>query len=270
MKLKKVSPLDVKVPEVRVTSVFDEEMKQMLQGSIKQVGLVAPIICCEVEAEFILVDGLHRLQEAIAQGWKTIDVAVIDGDMIDVLTKNIMIDHVRGKHPVSQMVKVIEALWKEYKLDSEQIAAKTGFSRDYVEKLQLISELTPMCRQALDEGRIGVGHAAALTRLKDPIKQDTVLQQLLMYRWGVKELEQYIKDVLAIVEQPQPAQVASQPAAPAKVRCRYCGEEHDPFNIAAPPTCVGCSGILLNAIAMARAEALQHQEETGSPGQALT
>ncbi len=144
MKLRRVDPKTIKVPEVRVTAQFDEETLAMFRSSVREMGIQAPIICCQVEEELVLVDGLHRLTEAINNNLPRIDVAVTEGGMVDVLTKNLFLDHMRGKTPASEMVKVIGALWKEYNLDSEAIAAKTGMTRDYVEKLQLISELTIM------------------------------------------------------------------------------------------------------------------------------
>ena len=254
MKLRKVKPDTIKIPEVRVTARFDDETWAQFQASIKEIGAVAPIICCMVDEELVLVDGLHRLVEAQRNGAATIDVAVIDGDMVDVLTKNLFLDHMRGKTPPSEMVNVIEALWKEYQLDSEQIAAKTGMTRDYVEKLQLISELTPLCREALDEGRIGVGHAVALTKIKDPVRQETVLQQQQLYRWPVKELEKYIKDVLELVAYKEQKEVPGEARPPVKVKCIYCGEEYDLFEIATPITCRYCSGIMFASLAQARAE----------------
>jgi len=130
MELSKVNPTTIKVPEVRVTAQFDEELYQRFKDSIKAIGAIAPIICYEVEGELVLCDGLHRLQEAITAGDSAIDVVVIPGDMIDVLTKNIFLDHLRGKTPVRQMVNVIKTLNQEYNLDSEQIKEKTGLSRD--------------------------------------------------------------------------------------------------------------------------------------------
>ena len=193
MKLARVKPERIKVPETRVTARFDPEMWEMFQSSVQEVGVVAPIICCQVDDELVLVDGLHRLAEAVRTKAPSIEVAVMPGTMVDVLTKNLFLDHMRGKTPVSDMVPVIAELWKEFNLDSEQIAAKTGMSRDYVEKLQVISELTPAARESLDQGRIGVGHAFALTKIKDPVRQETVLRQQELYKWTVKELEGHIK-----------------------------------------------------------------------------
>jgi ParB-like chromosome segregation protein Spo0J len=254
LKLRKVNPNKIKVPEVRVTARFDDEMWRQFQASIKEIGAVAPIICCEVDGELVLVDGLHRLIEATNNKDLSIDVVVIPGDMSDVLTKNLFLDHMRGKTPPSEMVKVIEVLWKEFNLNSEQIATKTGMTRDYVEKLQSIAELTPLCREALDEGRIGVTQAFALTKLKDPVRQEMVLSQLMLYRWGVKELEGYIKDVLELI-QAQEVAVPGQPERPpVKVKCVYCKGEFDPSEVACPNTCRECSGIMFASMAQARRE----------------
>ena len=265
MKLRKVKPADIKVPEVRVTARFDEETWAQFQASIKEVGAIAPIICCQVDEEFVLVDGLHRLIEAQKNGIPTVDVAVIPGDMIDVLTKNVFLDHMRGKTPVSEMVNVIEVLWREYQLDSERIAERTGMTRDYVEKLQTISELTPACREALDQGTIGVGHAAALTKIKDPVRQETVLRQQELYRWTVKELEAFIKEVLALVETKEEIRVEAEARLPVKVKCFYCGNGFDPAELASPITCRYCSSTLLTAIVQARTEVEAEKAPTNEP-----
>jgi len=268
MKLRRVNPDKIKVPETRVTARFDEETWRQFQESIRNVGPVSPVICCEVEGELVLVDGLHRLVEAINNKTGNIDVAVIEGDMVDVLTKNLFLDHMRGKTPVSEMVQVIKALWKEYSLDSEQIAAKTGMTRDYVEKLQLISELTPVCLEALDEGRIGVGHAFALTKIKDPVRQEMVLRQQEMYHWAIKDLESYIIDVNKIVKEAEqtPAEAAQRP--PVKIRCAYCRDEFDPAEIAFVATCRGCSGVMFASMAQARRELEGQQLQRGEQPEA--
>ena len=265
MKLRKVKPSDIVIPEVRVTARFDDETWAQFQASIKEVGAIAPVICCLVEERLVLVDGLHRLVEAQRNGAATVDVAIIEGDMVDVLTKNLFLDHMRGKTPISEMVTVIEALWKEYELDSEKIAERTGMTRDYVEKLQLISELTPLCREALDEGRIGVGHAVALTKIKDPVRQETVLQQQQLYRWKVKELEGYIKDVLELVAYKEEKEAVAEERTPVMVKCIYCGEEYDPSEVAAPITCRYCSGIMFASLAQARVEAKPEQGPQNEP-----
>lgn len=266
MKLRQVSPDKIRIPEVRVTARFDPETWQQFQESMDKVGAITPVICCEVEGELVLVDGLHRLIEAKRTGRTPIDVAVIPGDMVDVLTKNIFLDHLRGKTPVSEMVTVIEALSKEFELDSEKIAEKTGMTRDYVEKLLKVTELTPYCRAALDEERIKVGHAVELARIKDPVRQETILGQLELYHWTVKDLHDFVDQVLALIEPKEEPGGEPTKRKPVKVKCTYCGGEYDVSQVAAPVTCQICSGIMFSAVAQARVEAETDKDHHGEGG----
>lgn len=265
MKLRKVSPSKIKIPEVRIKGFFDEETKQLLAESMAGMGQVAPIICCEVEGELVLVDGENRLEAARRAQWTTIDVAVIDGGMTDVLTRNLFLDHIRGKHTPGQMLKVIETLWKSYGLDSEKIAAKTGLRRDYIEQFQLLEVLTPMVRAALDEDRIKLGHAIALAKIRDPVQQEVVFQQLVLYRWGAAELATFVKQVLAEAPPPGQPPVPPAPRPPVTIPCFYCGEQLTVENIKNPNTCTSCAAVLIQSIARARAEI---QAETQQDGKA--
>ena len=172
MKLRRVKPGEIKVPELRVKARFDQEIWSQFQNSVREAGIVSPVIVCQINEDLVLVDGEHRLIEALNLGLPTVDAVVFEGDMIDVLTKNLFLDHTRGKTPVSEMVKVIGALYTEYNLDPDQIKEKTGLTRDYIEKLVRISQASPSVQQALDEGVIGVGHAFELCRLPYAIQQE--------------------------------------------------------------------------------------------------
>ena len=261
MELKKLKINDIKIPEVRVTARFTEEAWEQFRSAYKYTGQIDPILVYLVDGTLWLCDGLHRLVEAKNQGETEILSVVVPGDLADVFTKNIMLDHLKGKHPASEMVGVIKFLWKELDLDSDGIVEKTGLSRDYVEKLQKISELTPQCLQALDEERIGVGHASALAKIKDPIRQETVLQQLLLYRWTVRELEEFVREVESLVEEPEQVPTEEDPKPAPVVTCFYCREGYKLGECANPNICVSCSGILLATIKEGERQFLEEQRK---------
>lgn len=266
MLTRRVDPRSIMVPEVRVTSRFDEETWAQFQRSIAADPNAVFVICSEVDGQLVLVDGLHRLQQVLQAGRPYIDVALVDGDMVDVLTMNLKLDHLRGKHPPSEMVKVIEALTREYHLDSDQIAEKTGLTRDYVEKLQQISTVTPLIREALDREEIKVGHAYALAKIDNPVQQETVFFQLQMYRWTVKATEEFIAGLKP--PEPPPERGPEPARDPVMVRCAYCQEEYDVTSgeIANPNTCRSCAGVMAQSMAearrMAAIEAKQRELET--------
>ncbi len=274
MKLRKVDPRKIVIPKIRVTSRFDPETLEMLHASMAASGLIAPIICCEIEVpmpkitadgtevdqgtslrmekKLTLVDGKHRLDEAIALNMPTIDVALVDGDMVDVLTRNLFMDHIRGKHPVTEMVGVIEELHKTYGLDSDQLVAKTGHPREYIENMMLIAELTPMIREALDQGEIKMGHAIQLTRLKDPIRQEECFGNMKVYGMTVAAAKGYITDVLNCMRPAGPLPPPPPPPPPLTFKCAYCDGMFLADQIANPFTCRACSGAMFASMAEVR------------------
>ena len=246
MKLRKVNPHSIVVPEVRVTAQFDEELYQQFRESIIEAGQITPPICYEVGEDLVLCDGLHRLQEAKNNGQTSIDVVVIPGDMIDVLTKNIFLDHLRGKTPVSQMVKVIRTLYQEYNLDPDQIKEKTGLTRDYIEKLLKIGAASPTVQDALDQGVIGVGHAFELSRLPYAIQQEELIAKQQIYRFKVTELHEFVDNVLRemkSVAEAGPPTVVTGPRPIATYHCEGCQVEVEPRYLRPVMLCPDCFGV---------------------------
>lgn len=254
MKLRKVDPKRIRVPETRVTAQMDEETTRQFEASVKDVGIDEPIKVYDVEGELWLSDGLHRLQQALKLQLPTVDVYVREGTRVDVLCNNLMSGHLRGKHPLSGMVKVIEELWQVHKMGPEEVAKKTSLTRDHVEDIMLISQLTPMVRAAVDDGTINFSQAKALTRIKDPVAQETVYGQWQLARWPARELNDFITEVIKMHDNAPAPGSPAPPPPPPEIRCFYCGQVTELSHLHNPNTCDICAGILLGALAQARAE----------------
>jgi len=263
-----VKPSQIKVPELRVRARFDQEIWEQFQNSIREAGIISPVIVCQVGEDLVLVDGEHRLQEAIAQGLPTVDAVVFEGDMVDVLTKNLFLDHTRGKTPVSEMVKVIGALYTEYNLDPDQIKEKTGLTRDYIEKLIKVSKASSSVQQALDEGVIGIGHAFELCRLPYAIQQEEIIAKHQVWRFTVKELHDQIDQVLVemrlLDETPPPAGPTAERPPPV-YRCEGCKEEVEPRYLRPVMICPTCFGELWRLARLRPAPQEEVREEAPTP-----
>jgi len=250
-----VDPRSIQVPDVRITSQFTPEALEMFRSSTKTVGVLEPPICMEIDGIIYVVDGLHRVQDAIDRGEKKIEIVLRDGGEKELYLFNLVTNCFRGKTKASEVMKVISHLWKEYDMDSEAIAKTSGFTRDYIERLMVISEGTEELREVLDDEQISVAVAYELARVPDPEMQVGLLQQELLYKWPAKELKERIRATQEIadgkIDAPPPAPA---PAAVEGVRCFYCNEEHELRNIGNPNTCVSCSGILISAMTQARRE----------------
>jgi len=201
VRLRSVNPAEVQVPSIRVTSFMDSETLAEFKNTIRAMGVVEPPICVEVEGKLVLVDGLHRLQEAQEQGLDRIQVAVLPGTMQDVLLLNLVTSFTRGRPRARELVEVIGKLYDEFDMTIEDLRKKTGLSQEYVERLITIYRAGDELLDALDEGRIGTGAAYEIARIPDPEVRSLVLHQQITYGWSVADLRRHIKAVLAAKEE---------------------------------------------------------------------
>lgn len=245
MKIKSIPIDQIIVPSVRVSAQYDDETTRLLRDSIAALGLVTPIIVVQTEAGYEVVDGLHRWQEAKLRGDATISAVVHEGGPRESLLMNLVLNKVRGKVKASEMVAVIAELWKSHQMDSDAIAAKTGLTRDYIERLQRISTAAPSVQEALDAEVIGVGHAYELSRLPTAAQQDEVMARLQVWRYPVKELKALVDSTLALMQQAAtPAAPGAPPAppAPAVYHCEGCKREADLKYLRMVTLCPDCFG----------------------------
>lgn len=245
MKHMKVDPRKIKVPEVRVTSQFDADTRAQFEAAVKEWGIETPILCFEVNGDLVLVDGKNRLDEALTLGLPQVDVVTREGDMVQVLTRNIYLDHLRGKHNVTDMIRVLRSLSEDYGLDPDQIAEQTYKNRDYVERLLKISQASPAVLESLDQGIIGVGHAYELSRLPYAVQQEEVIAKTQIYRLKVHDLKELVDNTLVEMQniQSQPAPAADIEHRPPPVyHCEGCQDEIEPRYLRPVMVCPDCFG----------------------------
>lgn len=242
MILRKQIPLDqVVIPEVRITAVYDDELTALLHDSLEATGQVVPIIVVEHEGLFYVADGKHRVDEARAKGTKKVDAIIREGKPEDVLLLNIVTNRLRGKTKASEMVTVIKSLWEDHKLDSDQIADRTGFSRDYIERLMKIGEATLDVRFALDEEKIGVGVAYEISRLPDPLQQSSVLNMCLLGDHKVAWVKDLVDQTLHFIAEPGKAPPPPPPREPPPPpTCSICKKEFGEEDLHPAVLCPGC------------------------------
>lgn len=245
MQLQQIEIAKIVIPKVRVTAVYDEEQLKLLKDTLAAMGQIQPVVVIERDGYYEVIDGKHRVDEAKERGETAVPAVVYQGDPADGLLMNLILNRVRGKTKASEMVTVIETLWKTHGLDSEAIAKRTGLTRDYIEKLQVISQATPVVRQALDAEIIGVGHAFEVARIPSPIIQEEIMAKQQLWRWSVKELHGQVDKIIS--EMAQLAGQKAQPPAQAPLivvtySCDACKQEMPKDELRPIQICPLCFG----------------------------
>jgi ParB-like chromosome segregation protein Spo0J len=251
-----VKTVDVKIPDIRVTSVWEPEMLSMFKASIKAMGILDKPILIEEGIDLWLVDGLHRLQEAQLASDPRIQVVIFPGTLKDVYLKNLALNRLHGKTKVSEMVLVVRKLEQDFKMDMEQISAQTGLKRDYVEKMMILGRVSDEVLRDLDAERIGVGHAAELARVEDRDVQERLLKQCKQYDITVKDLHDIVDQTLKILSDRKdkpPGTAGPMPLPPSTVRCAFCDLDREVHKVKGFNVCQWCFSIALDAIGKAKA-----------------
>ena len=242
-KFKWIDPKLLKIPPVRITSVFDDETFAAFQADVEKNKIEDPLKIIEDGEDLWVVDGRHRRDEALLKGFPTVPCIVRKGSMVDVLLRNLVSDRLRGKTKASEEVIVVKELWENYHIGIDQIVEKTGSSQERVEQLIQISGAAPEVWEALDEGRIKVCHAFQLARMIDRTPQVRMLQYVLNVRTNCKDLKEAVDDALRMIAERakgenNPEVIAPPPLPVAK--CSICKQDNPVNEMVAPPMCRSC------------------------------
>ena len=246
IRLKHLRPDQITIPDVRVKSIWDDEDWTDFEGSIETQGIKQPVKCILEDKTFWLIDGQHRIEEALRLGIKQIPVAYTEGTLRDAMLENLGSNRLRGKTPASDEVKVIRHLMEKDGLSIDEIAEKTGLKRERIEQRLQIGKAAAYVLHALELEKIGVGVAFHLSRLLTEGAQIEVLARLLQAippytTEEVKEVVDMANDIRREMEQAPPREA---PIIPVKtLACHLCGQNYEPGDLRGINICVTCHGL---------------------------
>lgn len=193
---RQVPPSDIKVPDMRVTAVWEGDLHQELVESIRSQGILQPLQVEEVDGDLWLIDGLHRLQVALELALETVPCVVKEGDADSVLIRNLVVNRQRGRSNPAQEARLIRTLREEGGKPLEDIAALTGLSVGWTRRLHDLSYLPPEVLDLVGEGKLGITHAAELLRLEDPAQQLEVAHQAIEWRYTAEQVRIRVAELL--------------------------------------------------------------------------
>ncbi|MBT9164923.1 MAG: Chromosome-partitioning protein Spo0J [candidate division WS2 bacterium] len=242
---------EIKIPETRVTSYFDDSVYTEFKNNIKAMGVLAPVIVVKSGDGYYLVDGLHRLIEAKNNGDEQIKAVVIPGEEKDVFLTNLFLNLLRGKTKVAEMRKVVELLCKEYGVGLDQISERTGLSRNFVEDLMVISGMPREIVDAFDTGTIEKGKVMALAKLPSESEQLSIFYATQGRNLNVRDVVEVVEGRLRVLGEkpPSPAQTPKREAR--YLACDFCESELEPKWMRSALICPDCESALRTGLRQA-------------------
>lgn len=171
--------------------VFEEEQLEDLAASIKQHGIIQPLIVIAAEEadRFILIAGERRLRAARLAGLKAVPAIVRTASQQEQLEFAIIENVQREDLNPLERAKAYQNLADQFSLTHEEIARRVGKSRVTVTNTLRLLNLPTRVQQALQNAEITEGHARSLLALQGPRAMEAALDSILSLGLNVRQTE---------------------------------------------------------------------------------
>ncbi|WP_406304044.1 ParB/RepB/Spo0J family partition protein [Streptomyces sp. NBC_00879] len=187
-------PLDAITPNPRQPrEVFDEDALAELVTSIKEVGLLQPVVVRQLSAErYELIMGERRWRACREAGLERIPAIVRDTDdeklLLDALLENL---HRAQLNPLEEAA-AYDQLLKDFNCTHDQLADRIGRSRPQVSNTLRLLRLSPPVQRRVAAGVLSAGHARALLSVDDSEEQDRLAHRIVAEGLSVRAVEEIV------------------------------------------------------------------------------
>ncbi len=187
-------PIAQVVPNaVQPRQVFDEEAMAELVHSIKEVGLLQPVVVRKTGPEqFELVMGERRWRASQQAGLTTIPAIVRQTDDIDMLRDALLENLHRSQLNPLEEASAYAQLLDDFSCTHEELASRIGRSRPQISNTLRLLKLSPAVQRRVAAGVLSAGHARSLLAIEDPDLQDRLAQRVVAEGISVRGLEEIV------------------------------------------------------------------------------
>ena len=210
-----VDALTANPDQPRIT--FDQEALAQLAESIKQYGILQPLVVTpHGVGKYAIVAGERRWRAAQMAGEAKVPVIVRSTKELERL-EIALVENVQrvDLSPLEQAVS-IERLHQQFSMTYEAIAKRLGKASSTVNNIVRLLQLPKQAQTALTNGEIFEGHARAILSLKDlPEKQEELLRNIRRNGWSVRQAEQFVTSLKEGFKETKATQERMQTQTPA-------------------------------------------------------
>ena len=174
---------------------FDEAALNELADSIKQYGIISPIIVQDRKDHYEIIAGERRWRAAKIAGLKEIPVIIknfTEQEIVEIsLIENIQRENL---NPIEEAL-AYKRLLTEFNLKQEEVAERVSKSRTAVTNSMRLLKLADEVQQMIIDEKITTGHARSLITIEDTEKQIEIAKKVVDEKLSVRDIEKLVKDL---------------------------------------------------------------------------
>ena len=174
---------------------FDEDALEELAESIKQFGLLQPILVQDRKTYYEIIAGERRWRAAKKAGLKEVPVIIknlTEQEIVEIsLIENIQREDL---NPIEEAL-AYKKLLTEFNLKQDEVADRISKSRTAVTNSMRLLKLCDEVQQMIINDMISTGHARALIGIEDPEEQYAIAQRIFDEKLSVRDVEKLVKNL---------------------------------------------------------------------------
>lgn len=174
---------------------FEEDALLELADSIKQFGILQPLIVQKRNDYYEIIAGERRWRAAKQAGIKEVPVIIkeyTDQEIVEIsLIENIQRENL---NPIEE-AQAYKRLLNEFSLKQDEVAERVSKSRTAVTNSMRLLKLCDEVQQMIINGMISTGHARALIGIEDPEEQYNIAQRIFDEKLSVRDVEKLVKNI---------------------------------------------------------------------------
>lgn len=176
---------------------FDEDALAELADSIKQFGVIEPLVVVKRKGYYELIAGERRWRAARIAGLKEVPVVIKDYNDQQVV-EIALIENIQREdlNPIEE-AHAYERLIKEFNLKQDEVAERVSKSRTTITNALRLLKLTDKVQQMLIDDMLSTGHVRALITIDNPDLQYETALYIFDKKLSVRETESYVKKLLS-------------------------------------------------------------------------
>lgn len=174
---------------------FEEDALLELADSIKQYGVLQPLIVRKRDDYYEIIAGERRWRAAKLAGVKEVPVIIKDYNQQEIL-EIALIENIQRENlnPIEEAM-AFKKLLEEFNLKQDEVAERVSKSRTAVTNSMRLLKLDGRVQQMIIDDMISTGHARALLAIDDPEQQYALANRIFDEKLSVRETEKLIKDL---------------------------------------------------------------------------
>lgn len=175
---------------------FDQVRLEELAASIREHGIVQPIVVRPRGEQFEIVAGERRWRAAGLAGLEKVPALVREFSEAETMEIALIENLQREDLNPLEEAEAYRLLMESFTLTQEALALRLGKSRSQIANTLRLLQLAPTAREAVKAGRLSMGHAKVLLGVSDPQRQEELAERVVTEGLSVREVEELTREAV--------------------------------------------------------------------------